>query len=47
MALQRELAGLRSAPRGVYRSIYEIDDIERLVIVYRIEHRAPPPTGSR
>ena len=37
--LQRELAGLRSARRGVYRIIYEIDDRERLVIVYRIEHR--------
>jgi mRNA-degrading endonuclease RelE of RelBE toxin-antitoxin system len=39
-ALQRELAGLRSARRGVYRVIYEIDDTEQLVIVYRIEHRA-------
>ena len=38
--LQRELAGLRSARRGVYRIVYEIDDAERLVIVYRIEHRA-------
>jgi mRNA-degrading endonuclease RelE of RelBE toxin-antitoxin system len=39
-ALQRELAGLRSARRGVYRVIYEIDDTEQLVIVHRIEHRA-------
>ena len=38
--LQRELAGLRSARRGAYRIIDEIDDSERLVIVYRIEHRA-------
>lgn len=38
--LQRELAGLRSARRGLYRIIYEIDDTERLVIVHRIEHRA-------
>lgn len=44
--LHRELAGLRSARRGVYRIIYEIDDTERiddaerLVIVHRIEHRA-------
>jgi len=38
--LQRELAGLRSARRGVYRIINEIDDTNRLVIVYRIEHRA-------
>lgn len=42
--LRRELAGLRSARRGVYRIIYEINDSERLVIVYRIEHRA---TGYR
>lgn len=38
--LRRELAGLRSARRGAYRIIHEIDDTERLVIVYRIEHRA-------
>ena len=38
--LQRELAGMRAARRGVYRIIYEIEDTERLVIVYRIEHRA-------
>jgi mRNA-degrading endonuclease RelE of RelBE toxin-antitoxin system len=30
----------RSARSGVYRIIYEIDDNGRLVIVYRIEHRA-------
>jgi mRNA-degrading endonuclease RelE of RelBE toxin-antitoxin system len=39
-ALQRELAGMRSARRGSYRIIYEVDDIDRLVVVYRIEHRA-------
>ena len=39
-ALQRELAGMRSARRGVYRIIYEIEDTDRLVIVYRIEHRS-------
>jgi mRNA-degrading endonuclease RelE of RelBE toxin-antitoxin system len=38
--LQCELAGMRSARRGVYRIIYEIDDTERLVIVYRIDHRS-------
>jgi len=38
--LQRELAGLRSARRGTYRIIYEINDTDRLVIVYRIEHRS-------
>ncbi len=31
---------MRSARRGVYRIIYEIDDDKHLVIVYRIEHRA-------
>ena len=38
--LQRELAGMRSARRGAYRIIYEIDESERLVVVLRIEHRA-------
>ena len=38
--LQRELAGMRSARRGVYRIIYEIDEAERVVIVFRIDHRA-------
>lgn len=38
--LQRELAGLRSARRGAYRVIYEIDEAEQLVIVHRIDHRA-------
>lgn len=38
--LQRELAGLRSARRGAYRVIYEIDQADRLVIVHRIDHRA-------
>ena len=38
--LQRELSGMRSARRGVYRIIYEIDDDKHLVIVHRIEHRS-------
>lgn len=38
--LQRELAGLRSARRGAYRVIYEVDEAEQLVIVHRIDHRA-------
>lgn len=38
--LQRELAGMRSARRGAYRIVYEIDETQRLVIVHRIEHRA-------
>lgn len=38
--LQRELAGMRSARRGSYRIVYEIDEVRRLVIVLRIEHRS-------
>lgn len=38
--LQRELAGMRAARRGAYRIVYEIDESQRLVIVYRIEHRS-------
>jgi mRNA interferase RelE/StbE len=38
--LLRELAGMRSARRGVYRIIYEIDEIERLVVVHRLDHRS-------
>ena len=38
--LQRELAGLHSARRGVYRIIYEIDDNAHTVTVLRIDHRA-------
>jgi len=39
-ALQRELASMRAARRGVYRIIYEIEEAERLVVVHRVEHRA-------
>ncbi len=38
--LQRELAGMRSARRGSYRIVYEIDDELAVVIVHRIDHRA-------
>jgi mRNA interferase RelE/StbE len=38
--LQRELAGFRSARRGSYRIIYEIDEAQLLVIVHRVDHRA-------
>ena len=38
--LRRELAGLWSARRGVYRIVYEIDDEARKVRVLRIDHRA-------
>ena len=33
------LVGLRSARRGNYRIIFEIDDNERLVIIHRVQHR--------
>ena len=38
--LQREPAGMRSARRGTYRIIYEIDESHLLVIVHRIDHRS-------
>jgi mRNA-degrading endonuclease RelE of RelBE toxin-antitoxin system len=38
--LQRELAGLWSARRGAYRVIYEIDEVECIVTVLRIDHRS-------
>jgi len=37
----RELAGMRSARRGSYQVVYEIDELQSLVIVLRIEHRSP------
>ncbi len=37
--LQRELAGLHSARRGVYRIIYEIIETENAVVVHHIDHR--------
>lgn len=38
--LQRELAGLRSARRGSYRVVSELDIERRRVLVVRIDHRA-------
>lgn len=38
--LQRELAGLWSARRGAYRSVYELNEAELVVNVVRIDHRA-------
>lgn len=38
-ALLGELEGLRSARRGDYRVIYEIDDDEQRVVVHRVQHR--------
>ena len=39
-ALRRELVGLRSARRGTYRVVYEIDERASTVIVLRIDHRS-------
>ena len=38
--LRRELAGLYSARRGTFRVLYRIDDVEHLVTVVRVDHRA-------
>ena len=38
--LRQELAGLRSARRGPYRVVYEIDDDQLPVKVLWIDHRA-------
>ncbi|PSK92267.1 mRNA-degrading endonuclease RelE of RelBE toxin-antitoxin system [Murinocardiopsis flavida] len=32
--------GIRSARRGAYRVMYEIDDVEKIVTVVAIEHRS-------
>jgi mRNA interferase RelE/StbE len=34
-----ELEGLRSALRGDYRIIYEILEAEKVVLIYRVQHR--------
>lgn len=34
-----ELEGLRSARRGDYRIIDEVDEVERRIIVHRVQHR--------
>jgi mRNA-degrading endonuclease RelE of RelBE toxin-antitoxin system len=39
-ALRYELAGIRSARRGAFRVLYEINDAQRTVIVLRVDHRA-------
>ncbi|MCZ2401703.1 type II toxin-antitoxin system RelE/ParE family toxin [Paenarthrobacter sp. Z7-10] len=38
--LERELAGFYSARRGPYRVIYSIDDVQIIVQLLRIDHRA-------
>ncbi len=37
--LTGELGGLRSARRGEFRVIYEIDEAARVVLVHRAQHR--------
>ncbi|WP_448638675.1 type II toxin-antitoxin system RelE family toxin [Geodermatophilus sp. URMC 63] len=49
--LTGELAGLRSARRGDYRVLIEVDEHRRVVLVARIGHRSdvyrpPTPSGS-
>ena len=38
--LARQLAGYWSARRGAYRVVYSIDEVNLLIRVVRIEHRA-------
>lgn len=38
--LRLELAGKRSARRGDFRIIYEVDDDERVVTIIAIDHRS-------
>jgi mRNA interferase RelE/StbE len=38
--LGRELAGLWSARRGVYRIVYELDEVDKSINVLRIDHRS-------
>ena len=38
--LQRELAGLYAARRGVYRIVYEILAESSVVVVHRVDHRS-------
>ena len=37
--LKRDLEGLRSARRGAYRVVYEIERARAIVVVHRIDHR--------
>ena len=36
--LRGDLAGIRSARRGTYRVLYRINEVQREVLVLRIEH---------
>ena len=49
--LTGDLARLRSARRGDYRVLLEVDEDRRRILVVRIAHRSdvyrpPPPTGA-
>jgi mRNA interferase RelE/StbE len=49
--LTGELTGLRSARRGDYRVLLEVDEDRRRILVVRIAHRSdvyrpPPPSGT-
>ena len=49
--LTGELSGLRSARRGDYRVLIEVDEGDRRILVVRIAHRSdvhrpPPPSGT-
>ncbi|MBM7808329.1 mRNA-degrading endonuclease RelE of RelBE toxin-antitoxin system [Geodermatophilus bullaregiensis] len=49
--LTGELAGLRSARRGDYRVLIEVDESSRQILVMRIAHRSdvyrpPAPSGT-
>ena len=37
--LRGDLVGIHSARRGTYRVLYRINDVQREVVVLRIEHR--------
>jgi mRNA interferase RelE/StbE len=37
--LRGDLAGIHSARRGTYRVLYRINDVQREVVVLRIDHR--------
>ena len=37
--LHGDLAGIHAARRGTYRVLYRINDVEREVVVLRIDHR--------
>lgn len=39
-ALRYELDGVRSAKRGAFRVLYEVDEARGMVTVLRVDHRA-------